>query len=312
MLNQLFGIALRLNLTLSLSEKNMGKNIAIVTCSELPELFGGEKLLVPALQQMQLEPTITIWDDPQVQWSQFDLILIRCTWDYHEKLEAFKNWLDFLATLDVMVVNDVGTMRWNLNKSYLFELQSNACPVIPSIKLVPEDRRSLSSLIELMQIDEVVVKPTQSAGAWRTLRVNRANAAAHENEFNHWRQEQAFLLQAFMPEIVSQGEWSLIFFEGQYSHSLLKRAKEGDFRVQSDHGGTVLAQEATLEMQTQAQAILLSLEEMPLYARVDGVMRGGQFMLMELELIEPELFLEVDTSAAVRFASAIHARLTRS
>jgi glutathione synthase/RimK-type ligase-like ATP-grasp enzyme len=163
-----------------------------------------------------------------------------------------------------------------------------------------------------MQAQEIVVKPTQSAGAWRTLRINRDNAVDHEAELGEWRAKQTFLAQAFMPEIVSEGEWSLVFFDGEYSHSLLKRAKHGDFRVQSDHGGTVEAQTATLAMQDQAQSILRSLKAMPLYARVDGVIRDGQFMLMELELIEPELFLEVDTRAAARFASAIQARLTRS
>ncbi|MBC3881072.1 hypothetical protein H8K35_00840 [Undibacterium sp. LX40W] len=289
----------------------MMKSVAIVTCADLPELFGGEKSLIPALKQLQMSPQVVVWDDPQVPWSTFDLILIRCTWDYHQKIAAFQAWLKMLSTLDALVVNDVSTMQWNLDKNYLFELQGKKCQVIPSIRLQPEDSRSLKALIDLMAVDEIVVKPTQSAGAWRTLRVNRENAAAHESEFNEWRREQSFLLQAFMPEIVSQGEWSLVFFDGQYSHSLLKRAKDGDFRVQSDHGGTVLPHQATQDMQQQAQTILQSLSKMPLYARVDGVMRAGKFMLMELELVEPELFLEVDPLAAQRFASAIHSRLAR-
>ena len=287
----------------------MKNRIAVVTSVDLPDLFGGEKLLIAALEQQQLVPQIVIWDDPRVDWKQFDLILIRCTWDYHEKLDTFCAWLSMLSTLDVIIVNPVSTMQWNLDKNYLFELQGKDCQVIPSISLQPEDARSLESLIDLMRVDEIVVKPTQSAGAWRTLRVNRGNAAAYESVFGVWRREQTFLLQAFMPEIISQGEWSLIFFDGEYSHSLLKRAKDGDFRVQSDHGGTVLPQQASLDMQDQAQSILRSLTDMPLYARVDGVMRDGQFMLMELELIEPELFLEVDPLAAQRFASAIHHRL---
>lgn len=287
----------------------MKKRIAVVSCNDLPDLFGGEKLLLPALVELQYEVHIVIWNDPQVPWQSFDLVLIRCTWDYHENLAAFQTWLSMLTSLDVLVVNDVDTMFWNLDKNYLFELQSKACQVIPSLHLQPEDHRSLLDLIEAMQVDEIVVKPTQSAGAWRTLRVNRDNASAYENEFGEWRRQQAFLVQAFMPEIVTQGEWSLIFFDGQYSHSLLKCAKPGDFRVQSDHGGTVLSQQASSMMQRQAQAILQSLPSMPLYARVDGIVRGEQFLLMELELIEPELFLEIDPLAAQRFAGAIDARL---
>ncbi|MBX9869797.1 MAG: hypothetical protein K2X63_08375, partial [Burkholderiaceae bacterium] len=107
------------------------------------------------------------------------------------------------------------------------------------------------------------------------------------------------------PEIVSDGEWSLIFFDGQYSHALIKRPKLGDFRVQSDHGGTVQKMVAPERMREQALQILCTLETMPCYARVDGVVRDGQFILMELELLEPELFLELDPRAAPSFAQAI-------
>lgn len=147
-----------------------------------------------------------------------------------------------------------------------------------------------------MQSAEIVIKPVQSAGAWRTLRIDQANLA---------QAEQDFLVQPFMPEIVTAGEWSLIFFDGQFSHALVKHAKHGDFRVQSDHGDTVLAADAPAHVCAQVLKKLKFLPRMPYYARADGILRGDEFLLMELELLKPELFLELEAKAAPRFAAAI-------
>ena len=279
--------------------------LAIVTSSNLPTLFGGEKLLLPELAQRGITTSICVWDDPAVDWKSFDAILIRCPWDYHEKLPAFLQWLDRLRTLQVKVINDLDTLQWNLNKKYLFELSQQGLRVIPSWCLSPSDTQPLTEMMTLLASQELVVKPVQSAGAWRTLRVNRDNLEQVNGDFSHWRREQEFLVQPFMPEIMQEGEWSLIFFQGQYSHALIKRAKTGDFRVQSDHGGSVHTVEAPEAMQAQARQILHAVKRMPCYARVDGVVRDGQFMLMELELLEPELFLELDSQAPQRFAQAI-------
>lgn len=285
-------------------------HLAIVTSADLPELFGGEKLLLPALLELGIKTTICIWDDPAVVWQEFDAIIIRCPWDYHEKLPAFLHWLEQLRGLHVRVINDLETLQWNLNKKYLFELSQQDLPVIPSFCLAPSDQHTLTELMHLLKSDELVVKPVQSAGAWRTLRVTSENLAQVNREFAVWRLEQEFLVQPFMPEIMREGEWSFIFFDGEYSHALIKRAKPGDFRVQSDHGGSVEVIDAPPVMRVQALQILQAVKPMPCYARVDGVLRDGQFMLMELELLEPELFLELDPRAPQRFAHAIAQRLS--
>lgn len=287
-------------------------HLAIVTSADLPELFGGEKLLPSALAQLGIRTTICVWDDPDVVWQDFDAVVIRCPWDYHEKLPAFLQWLEVLRDLKLRVINELATLQWNLNKKYLFELSQQQLPVIPSFCLSPTDQHTLPELMQLLESEELVVKPVQSAGAWRTLRVNRDNLAQMDRDFSVWRREQEFLVQPFMPEIMQDGEWSLIFFQGEYSHALIKRAKAGDFRVQSDHGGTVHVIDAPAGMQAQARQILQAVKHMPCYARVDGVVRDGQFMLMELELLEPELFLELDPQAPQRFAQAIVAALSNS
>jgi glutathione synthase/RimK-type ligase-like ATP-grasp enzyme len=279
--------------------------IALVSSEDLPTLFGGEQLLLPALRDMGHEVDVCIWDAPEVAWENYDAVVIRCPWDYHEKLPQFLAWLKDLAARKVKLVNDIETLLWNLNKSYLFELSDAGLPVIPTQLVVTTDERTLRQIFEAMQSEEIVIKPVQSAGAWRTLRINHDNLADAALLFKDWRREQNYLVQAFMPEIVAAGEWSLIYFDGQFSHALIKRAKEGDFRVQSDHGGTVLKADAPEHICAQALKILKFLPRMPCYARVDGVMRDGGFLLMELELLEPELFLEIEADAAQNFALAI-------
>lgn len=283
----------------------MNKKIALLTSADHPQLTLGEVLLPPALQALGAQVQICVWDDPDIQWKEFDAVVVRCPWDYYKKLPAFLSLLDHLEEHAVPVLNDVPTLRWNLNKNYLFELEQQGCAVIPGVRITPEDGRSLSQLMQDLGCDEAVLKPVQSAGAWRTLRLQADQLDAAEQQFAQWRGEQDFLLQAFMPEIVHEGEWSLVFYNGTYSHGLLKRAKAGDFRVQSDHGGSVHVMDIPLAIQQQAAAMLQVLKHMPCYARVDGVIRDGQLILMELELLEPELFLELDKEAAPRFASAI-------
>ena len=285
--------------------------IAIVTCKDFPELFGGEQLLLPVLRDLGHQVDVCIWDAPDVVWQSYDAVVIRSPWDYYKKLSQFLAWLDVLAVCKVNVINDIETLRWNLNKSYLLELSQAGVPVIPTRLVTSSDQRTLHQIFKAMQSKDIVIKPVQSAGAWRTLRVNSDNLADAELSFEAWRQEHDFLVQVFMPEIVADGEWSLIYFDGQFSHALLKRAKAGDFRVQSDHGGTVSKAYASENICRQAIRSLKHLPRMPCYARVDGVVRDGTFLLMELELLEPQLFLDIEAQAACRFAEAILSNLNR-
>ncbi len=284
--------------------------LAIVACQAVPTLSFGEQRLPPVLAQRGIAVDICIWDDPAIRWQDYDVILIRCAWDYHHKLPTFLAWLDMLEAKKMKVINDIATLRWNLDKAYLLELAQANLAVIPTQRIQSTDHRPLAELIDAMQSDQIVLKPTQSAGAWRTFRVGHETAHQVQADFAQWRLQQDFLLQPFMPEIVSDGEWSLIFFGGKYSHTLLKQVRSGDFRVQSEHGGSVQRIDAPTSICAQAATFLQALPSLPCYARVDGIVRAGQFMLMELELLEPELFLDFEPLAAQRFADAIEAALS--
>lgn len=288
----------------------MKQRVALLTSADHPELCLGEVLLPPALREMNVDVDICVWDDPSIAWKNYDALVLRCVWDYYKKMPQFMAWLEHIQSQGLTLINDARTLRWNLDKRYLFELAEKGCRLASSILVSREDQRPLSAWLKDFGGREMVLKPVQSASAWRTLRINQHNLDEAQAQFDTWRHEQDFILQAFMPEIVEEGEWSLVYFDGIYSHCLLKRAKQGDFRVQSDHGGTVHTAVLPPGIQEQAAAILRQLDEMPCYARVDGVIRGGQWILMELELLEPELFLEIDPAAPQRFAEAIARRLS--
>ncbi|HVR38586.1 MAG TPA: hypothetical protein VMU84_05785 [Thermoanaerobaculia bacterium] len=276
-------------------------NVALVTWSGLPSLTEDDRLVRAALEHRGARVTATVWDDPSVDWSRFDRVVLRSTWDYHRNAERFLGWID---ALPVPLQNPAPLVRWNSHKKYLSELGARGVNVVPTLfrsaaaepPLFDPGYESGGSATALLN----VIKPAISATAYRTKRVHRDDLERELATF-----DCDVLVQPFIPEVVERGEWSLIFFDGEYSHTVLKRAKEGDFRVQNDFGGTVTVLAPPRTLIEQARAILEAIDETPVYARVDGVEIDGNLMLMELELIEPVLFLGTHEPAADRFAEAI-------
>lgn len=285
--------------------ENLAKKIALVTSADLPDLYGGEQLLPPVLRECGVLVDICVWNDHNVQWHLYDAVVIRCPWDYYEHFTEYMQWLDRLEKQAIHVINDIATLRWNLNKKYLLELAELGISIIPTELISQNDQRTLRTIMQDKAWTEMVLKPVESAGAWRTLKVTKETIDQAEISFATWRTENEYFCQPFMPEIVEVGEWSLIYFAGEFSHALIKSAKKDDFRVQSDHGGTFKVQEAPEYLRMQASLILQALPVTPCYARIDGIVRNHQLMLMEIELVEPELFLELDPDAAKKFAKAI-------
>lgn len=246
--------------------------IALVTWRGLPELAADDRLVREALVRRGAEVRAVVWDDASVDWRAFDAIVIRSTWDYHKRLDEFRAWLDAMDGLPLWNPPDV--LRWNTHKAYLLELQSRGIAIVPTL-FVPRG-------------GGYIVKPAVSATAFRTER--------HANDDD-------LLIQPFVPEIVADGELSFVFLGRRFSHAVRKRAASGDFRVQSDFGGSAEPFDPTPELIAQAERIASMLGERWLYARIDCVVRDGRLLLMELEATEPLLFL--DEASAERFADAI-------
>lgn len=245
--------------------------IALVTWRGLPELAADDRLLRDALVRRGAAVRAVVWDD-DVDWRAFDAIVLRSTWDYHKRLDEFRAWLDRMDGLPLW--NPPEVLRWNTHKSYLLDLQSRGIAIVPTL-LVPRG-------------GGYIVKPAVSATAFRTER--------HTNDDD-------LLIQPFVPEVVADGELSFMFLGKKFSHAVRKRAASGDFRVQSDFGGSATPFDPPGELIEQAAHIASMLGERWLYARIDCVVRDGRLLLMELEATEPSLFL--NATAAERFADAI-------
>ena len=266
--------------------------------------------LLPFLQGKGLDIRAEIWDDPAVDWSKYEVALLRMPWDYTEKLAAFREWLDKIEDLGIRLLNDYETVRWNIDKRYLGEIAAAGFDVIPSVFLNEDWDGNAAGLFEALQCTELILKPCVSAGSRNTIRLTRSDLEQSDNHPYTLPTSEPYIAQPFMAEI-NAGEWSFTFFNGQHSHTVLKKPQQGDFRVQQFFGGTIELIYPDQGQIDKAASYLAAFAPQALYARVDGVMVDGSFVLMELELIEPFLYLAYDPASAERYYEAISAQLTK-
>jgi glutathione synthase/RimK-type ligase-like ATP-grasp enzyme len=205
----------------------------------------------------------------------------------------------------VPTINSTELLRWNSDKRYLLQLPPLGVDIVPTQIVRADD---LLDAVLAMHGHDVVIKPTVSASAWRTVR-GRAGAAELSDAIASLPVDLHYMLQPYVREIAEEGEWSLLFFDGEYSHAVLKRPAANDYRVQREFGGTVefiAPDDATIEAAHDAAAAVKSLGfDDGVYARIDGVRSGGAFLIMEVEMVEPFLFLRKTPGASERFAAAI-------
>lgn len=283
--------------------------VALVTCAAYPDLYEDDRLLVPALAALGVASQPAIWSDPAVDWAAFDALVMRTPWDYFERTAEFRPWLDARIAAGGLLCNAGDVLEWNYDKRYLQDLDAAGVPLVPTVYVAPGETADVAALARARGWDEVVVKPTVSGGAYRTHRFRVDDAAAYAGEVAGILADRGLLVQPFLPEILSDGELSLLFFDGAFSHAVRKRARPGEYRVQFSFGGTTETVDVAPDLVAQARACALTAPSRPVYARVDGVVIGGRFLLMELEVFEPLMFLAAHPEAPARFARAIAGRL---
>lgn len=269
--------------------------------------------LLAYLQEKGLNIHREIWNDAHVDWKQYDVVILKAPWDYHEQLDKFHNWLDKLQSHGCHVWNPVDVVKWNSDKNYLIEIAEKGLKIIPTLAYKAGSRIDLKQLSDHFGSNTLVFKPSISAGAKDTFKVDANNPEETFSKIGKLIDHQDFLVQEFSAEVQSEGEWSFLFFNGVFSHSILKTPGRGDFRVQHYFGGTIQSPLVKQHHIEQASAYVEKFAMDCLYARVDGVMRGDVFYLMELELIEPLLFLafssDGEIAAQQRYYNALIDRL---
>ena len=261
--------------------------VGFVTSEELWSLTPDDRSVVPVLAARGIEVVPVVWTEPLPP--KLDALVLRSTWDYHLRLPGFLAWVDAVEASRIPLLNPPSTIRWNVDKRYLLEVEARGVPIVPTRHVARGSAVELPSLLRGAEWTEAVVKPSVSGGAFETWRGGTGEADAAR--FARQLEEMDCLVQPFVPELLSEGEWSLLFFRHRYSHAVLKRPERGDFRVQEEFGGVALPAEARPEIVEAASRALEASGHETLYARVDGVVRGGRLEVMELELVEPSLFL---------------------
>lgn len=261
-----------------------------------------DDLAIEPLNKLGYEVHTISWRDKTVNWDEFVAVIIRTTWDYQKSPSEF---LEVLRKIDVSkarLENPLQIVEWNLSKLYLRELEQNGVKIVPTIwdeKSVTADK--FDEWQTYFQTDEIIIKPLISATAGYTYRLKQ-----FAPELTATFENRPFMVQKFIPNVVSEGEFSLFYFGENYSHTILKTPQPTDFRVQEEHGGIITAVAPSAKLLQTAEQVLSFVNPRPLYARIDFVRdEFDDFCLMELELIEPALYLRMDENAPQLFAETV-------
>lgn len=259
-----------------------------------------DELAIEPLADLGWEVETVSWRQTARPWSDFDTVIIRTPWDYQNSPSKF---LDVLREIEsqTRLENPLDIVRWNLDKRYLRKMVERGTRIVPTIWDGTYTEAEFDGWVEKLNTHELIIKPYVSATAEHTYRLQSYDPSL-ENVFA----TRPFMVQPFMPFIVSEGEYSLFYFNGEFSHAINKAPKAADFRVQEEHGGLITSVKAETKLLWAAGEALEMIGKTLLYARVDLVRDDAdRFALMELELIEPALYLRMDGDAPRRFASAI-------
>jgi len=279
--------------------------IALVTCLDRPVIDADDEPLRSALLARGIGVVACAWDDPTVDWATLDLCVIRSTWNYHHRRDAFVAWAADVSTT-TRLWNPFSLIQWNTHKGYLRDLEQGGIPIIPTLWLPRHSSVDLRAALTERRWDQAVVKPAISASAHKTILVTDGSLAEGQAHVDALLVTKDAMVQPFVSSVRTSGERSLMVIDGALAHTILRRPKlppgeagKWDVLITPEDDEVALA-----------HAVLRLVSPAPLYARVDVVRDGeGQVRLMELELVEPSLFLTQAPTSAQRFADAIISRL---
>lgn len=281
--------------------------IILVTCAAWPEPSASDQCLAAALRARGYAVAAAPWNGPFEPFAGAEVIVVRSSWDYHEAPDAYRAWLDRLPP--GRTFNAPELIHWNLSKAHVLDLGARGA-VIPRSRLVAAEPTAVAAALEALHLQEAVIKPAIGASGVGVERLRRGEEAAALQRARAGKALDRVLVQEFVAGI-EHGELAGVFFEGAFSHGLRRVPAPGEFRVNSQHGGRMEAASLPGDVVEQMAAVLALLPVPALYARVDGLVRDGRFLLMELEVNEPGLGMHLAPGSAGRFADALLARLGR-
>ncbi len=289
--------------------------VAILRCEKLPsfvnwavpnlnELFEEDNLLFHGFKAQGFQARPMVWNRPNIDWDQFDIALIRSTWDYLDEQERFLHVLSQIEASSCRLFNPLAAVRWNIDKRYLFDLEKWGVPIIPTYLASNVETDTLHRLFVDKQVQTVILKPTIGLGGSHSHRVPLDGLNNTLTTLKASQPHHEYLIQPFIEGIVTEGEWSFIYFNRQLSHVLLKKPAPNDYRVQGIYGGTVQSANPLLHDLLQAEAVIDKVPFDILYSRLDFVRVGNHLSVIEIELIEPIFCFNLVPESIVRLVNA--------
>lgn len=282
-------------------------DIVFVTAAEMPKPDPETHLLVQEAAQIGMRAGIFSWDAP-LDWPAIPLVVIRTTWDYFQRLPEFLDWARKVETV-TRLINPYAVVDWNCHKRYLMTLFHQNVPVVPTILMKRGSNENITQVLSELNWPEIIMKPAVSIGAIGALRCGIEDTKECSDHLQSLLIEGDALIQPFVPSILTRGEVSLIFFGGEFSHAVQKLPASGEYRVQDHHGGSAHPYVPNRRKLSVASAALATSPARTIYARVDLVDFENQPVVMELELIEPALFLASSPSGTRLFIKTLRSLL---
>ncbi|MFZ1519283.1 MAG: hypothetical protein WAU11_10935 [Ignavibacteriaceae bacterium] len=283
----------------------MNKKVALLSMDNTKGFFTYDKLLIEPMKSFGWNAEEISWRNESVNWDEYNAVIVRSTWDYQKDHKKFIEVLEKINNSLAHLENDLELMKWNMNKKYLFDLEQKGVRVVDTLWKSNFNLNEVEKSFEIFNSPEIIIKPNISANADNTFRLTKEKLSEIKNELENIYLNREFMIQPFMKNIVDEGEYSLFFFNGEFSHCVLKKPKEKDFRVQEEHGGKFKSVIPTEQQITIGKNIIDKLAVLPLYGRTDLVRTAdNDFALMELEAIEPSLYFNMDEQSPIKFTKA--------
>ena len=282
------------------------KPIAFLTMDNLDGFISYDQLVADCLARRGLRVENVSWRNRRAPWDDFEMVIIRSPWDYQHSVDDFMAVLEEIDASDAILWNPIDVVRWNIRKTYLRDLASHGVEIVPTEFIQSPTETQIRNEFEKFGTDQIVIKPVTGAGAEKTFRLHRDATTEELQQIQALYSDRLALLQPFIPSVIENGETSLVFFDGRHSHSVLKTPKAGDFRVQEEYGSQIESIPTDSVLVEFAGRALELAPQRTMYSRVDLVeLENGQPAVMEVELIEPSLYLGYDADSAARFAAVI-------
>jgi len=282
-------------------------HLAFLTLDKYPPSKFDAELLIESFKDYKIEARTVDWHSTDTNWSDFDAVFVFSTWDYHYYYPEFLKLLQNFEEKGIKVYNPPSLLRWNSCKTYLQDLAHLNLKTIETVYISYAELDHLKSILIENGWDDCVIKPQISASAYHTYRFNLSNIESTIEFLKNY--DEPYMIQPFAEEIISEGEWSFIFFDNEYSHCLLKKPKDSDFKVQ---GGQKIPITPPEWMLKEAQHIVDTMNLSACFSRIDVIRRNDELIIMEIELIEPDLFLRLFPKSADRFAKKMSEKLLNS